>query len=149
MAAFDACGAAENELRRIGYRGPHHRSGRPVAGGGALESLTGRELQVARLVVDRRSNAGITAALFLSQKTVETHLRNLFHKLGVSSRAEVVRSVDASTAGAWCDSANSVGRAGVGHPRRPDEQQDHAAREQCVRAGPPLVGAISRTPRLT
>jgi hypothetical protein len=51
MAAFDACGAAENELRRIGYRGPHHRSGRPVAGGGALDSLTGRELQVARLVV--------------------------------------------------------------------------------------------------
>jgi Bacterial regulatory proteins, luxR family len=32
------------------------------------------------LVVDRHTNAEIAAALFLSQKTVETHLRNIFHK---------------------------------------------------------------------
>jgi DNA-binding NarL/FixJ family response regulator len=97
---FDACAAprrrdaAEHALRRIGYPGTHRRSGPAADGRGTLRSLTGRELQVARLVVDRRTNSEIAAALFLSQKTVETHLRNLFHKLGVSSRAEVARAVE-------------------------------------------------------
>jgi DNA-binding NarL/FixJ family response regulator len=59
-----------------------------------VESLTERELQVARLIVDRKTNAEIAGALFLSQKTVESHVRNLFHKLGVSSRVEVARVVE-------------------------------------------------------
>ena len=36
----------------------------------------------------------IAAALFLSGKTVESHMRNIFHKLGVSSRVEVARAVE-------------------------------------------------------
>jgi DNA-binding CsgD family transcriptional regulator len=87
--------AAEFELRRLGHRihrrtkpGDLHKSG--------VQSLTSRELEIARLVVDRRTNPEIAEALFLSSKTVETHLRNLFHKLGVSSRAEVARVVERS-----------------------------------------------------
>jgi DNA-binding NarL/FixJ family response regulator len=49
---------------------------------------------VAQLIVDRHTNAEIAAELFLSQKTVETHIRNLFHKLDVSSRVEVARAVE-------------------------------------------------------
>ena len=68
------------------------RAGR--GGGRGFESLTERELQVARLVVDRKTNREIAAELFLSPKTVETHMRNMFRKLDVSSRVEVARTVE-------------------------------------------------------
>jgi DNA-binding NarL/FixJ family response regulator len=45
-------------------------------------------------VVDRQTNPEIARALFLSEKTIETHLRNVFRKLGVSSRADVARAVE-------------------------------------------------------
>ena len=98
-AELHACGAlryraaAERELRSLGHR--VHRRTRPGQGdGGGVASLTGRELQVARLVVDRRTNPEIADALFLSPKTVETHMRNIFRKLHVSSRVEVARAVE-------------------------------------------------------
>jgi DNA-binding NarL/FixJ family response regulator len=45
-------------------------------------------------VADRKTNPEIAAELFLSQKTVETHLRNIFRKVGVSSRVELARAID-------------------------------------------------------
>jgi DNA-binding NarL/FixJ family response regulator len=72
------------------------RAGRKDRGG--PESLTERERQVAMLIVDRRTNPQIAAELFLSPKTVETHVRNLFHKLGVSSRVEVARVMERASA---------------------------------------------------
>jgi DNA-binding NarL/FixJ family response regulator len=102
--AFEACGAparraeAERELRKLGRRGPYRRSRPGVRDGDAVASLTERELEVARLIVDRRTNGEIAAALFLSKKTVESHVRSLFHKLGVSSRVEVAREVERAEA---------------------------------------------------
>src|SRR5262245_16792098 len=97
--ALDACGAlrfrndAERELRKPGQ--PIHRRTRPGKTDGAgMESLTGRELQVARLVVDRKTNPEIAAELFLSQKTVETHLRNIFRKMNVASRVALALAVE-------------------------------------------------------
>src|SRR5262249_40569562 len=58
-----------------------------------IESLTERELQVARLVVDRKTNPQIAAELFLSQKTIETHLRNIFRKADVTSRVGLARAI--------------------------------------------------------
>jgi ATP/maltotriose-dependent transcriptional regulator MalT len=84
---------AERELRKLGHR--IHRRTRPgKTDGTGIDSLTERELQVARLVVDRKTNPEIAAELFLSQKTVETHLRNIFRKIDVSSRVALARAVE-------------------------------------------------------
>jgi DNA-binding NarL/FixJ family response regulator len=97
---FDDCcalrlrDAAERELRRLGGRARHRRTRAGQRDATGVESLTERELQVAQLIVDRRTNPQIAAELFLSPKTVESHVRNLFHKLGVSSRVEVARVVE-------------------------------------------------------
>jgi DNA-binding NarL/FixJ family response regulator len=85
--------AAERELRKLG-RHIHHRTRPGHPGEAGVASLTERELQIARLIVDRRTNPQIAAELFLSPKTIETHVRNLFHKLGVSSRVDVARAVE-------------------------------------------------------
>ena len=95
---FEASGAgrhrdaAEQELRRLGRR--IHRRSRAAAGGEGLESLTGREREITALIVDRKTNSEIAAELFLSRKTVETHLRNIFCKVGVTSRVELARFVE-------------------------------------------------------
>ena len=97
--AFESFGShryrlqAERELRKLG-RSIHRRTRPGTRDGSGVESLTERELQIARLVVDRRTNPQIAAELFLSPKTVETHLRNTFRKLGVTSRVEVARAVE-------------------------------------------------------
>jgi DNA-binding CsgD family transcriptional regulator len=87
---------AERELRKLGRH--IHRRTRPGADGTGVDSLTERELEVARLVADRRTNPEIAAALFLSPKTVETHLRNIFRKLGVANRVELARVVERAAA---------------------------------------------------
>lgn len=45
-------------------------------------------------MVDRRTNREIAEVLFLSPKTVETHIRNIFNKLDADSRVEVARIVE-------------------------------------------------------
>jgi DNA-binding NarL/FixJ family response regulator len=98
---FHACGAsryrdaADHELRVLGCR-IHRRTQAGQADATGMAALTGREEQVARLVVDRQTNPEIAETLFLSPKTVETHLRNIFRKLDVSSRVEVARAVEAA-----------------------------------------------------
>jgi DNA-binding NarL/FixJ family response regulator len=52
---------------------------------------------VAGLVADSKTNPEIAAQLFLSQKTVETHIHNIFRKLDVGSRVELARAVERST----------------------------------------------------
>lgn len=53
-----------------------------------LNGLTEREVEVLRLVAEGRSNAGIAAALVISRRTVEAHLRSIFGKLGLMADPE-------------------------------------------------------------
>jgi DNA-binding NarL/FixJ family response regulator len=55
--------------------------------------LTPQELQVAQLVATGASTKSVAAQLYLSPRTVDSHLRQIFSKLGISSRA-ALRDVD-------------------------------------------------------
>jgi DNA-binding NarL/FixJ family response regulator len=57
------------------------------------EKLTPREMQVAQLIAEGKRNAEIAQALSISVRTVQTHLQNIYAKLEVHSRTELVRVI--------------------------------------------------------
>ncbi|MCC3331021.1 ATP-binding protein [Nocardia abscessus] len=94
METFDRLGAvpwsdrAACELRATGV------AVRPPGPGDPLAALTPQELQVVRLAGEGASNREIGAQLFLSPRTVSSHLYKAFPKLGISSRAELSKLLD-------------------------------------------------------
>jgi DNA-binding NarL/FixJ family response regulator len=58
-----------------------------------IEELTSREREILALMAEGRSNRGICRALWLSPKTVETHIRGAFAKLGIEAAPEDNRRV--------------------------------------------------------
>jgi DNA-binding NarL/FixJ family response regulator len=58
-----------------------------------IEELTPREREILALMAEGRSNQGICKALWLSPKTVETHIRGAFMKLGIAAAPEDNRRV--------------------------------------------------------
>jgi DNA-binding CsgD family transcriptional regulator len=90
VEVFDELGAvpwserARAELRASGQSA--RRRSTPV------DALTQQELAVARLVVGGASNRDAAATLYVSPKTIEFHLGNVYRKLEVRSRTELVRS---------------------------------------------------------
>jgi DNA-binding CsgD family transcriptional regulator len=54
-----------------------------------LDQLTPQELQIAHLLAEGRTTREAAAAIFLSPKTVEYHLRSVYRKLGINSREEL------------------------------------------------------------
>jgi DNA-binding CsgD family transcriptional regulator len=92
-------------LRRLGMRMPTHASGGRVRAG--MQGLSAREREVAELVALGLSNRQIAEALYLSPRTVETHLAHVCSKLGVTGRAAVAAAVERSRAAP--DSAQDQG----------------------------------------
>ena len=87
-AAFSSMGAsgfadrAGRELRATGEKVRKRRAD-------ARDELTPQQLQVARLAREGRTNSEIAAELFLSPRTIEWHLRQVFGKLGIRSRVQL------------------------------------------------------------
>jgi DNA-binding NarL/FixJ family response regulator len=86
---------AASELRALGKRTTRPKRGRESIGEG-LDSLSARELEVAGLVAQGHTNKEIAADLYLSEKTVESHLSRIFGKLGASKRAQVAAAMERS-----------------------------------------------------
>jgi DNA-binding CsgD family transcriptional regulator len=97
--AFREADAAAQELRRLGRRGPARRirdaraAGGTGAGAAGIAALSAREREVATLVASGKRNRDVAAALFVSEKTVESHLARIYDKLGVRSRAALATIV--------------------------------------------------------
>ncbi|HJR38916.1 MAG TPA: LuxR C-terminal-related transcriptional regulator [Nocardioidaceae bacterium] len=93
LDAFDRVGArtwadvAVRELRATGETA-HRR------GDSSIDLLTPQELQIARMLGSGRTTREAAAALFLSPKTVEYHLRHVYSKLGIRSRAELSSALE-------------------------------------------------------
>jgi DNA-binding CsgD family transcriptional regulator len=73
------------------------------------ELLTPSELRVALEVAQGVTSREAAAALFLSRRTVETHLENVYRKLGIRSRAQLTRLV---VLGEHASASNGHVRAG-------------------------------------
>lgn len=88
LASFESLGArpwadrAAVELEATGER-PHRRADR------SIDLLTPQELQVATLLAEGRTTRQAAAAMFLSPKTVEYHLRHAYTKLGINTRTDL------------------------------------------------------------
>ncbi|WP_284044082.1 LuxR family transcriptional regulator [Actinoplanes sp. M2I2] len=76
---------ARAELRAAGESSPTREDAR--------DKLTPQELQIAMLAADGLTNRDIGERLFLSPRTISSHLYHIFPKLGVSSRTELVRTL--------------------------------------------------------
>jgi DNA-binding CsgD family transcriptional regulator len=83
LGAREELRRARLQIRELGARPPVRPSGDGAAG------LTGREVEIVRLVADRKSNKSIARELGISPRTVTTHLSNIFQKLEIGSRAEL------------------------------------------------------------
>jgi DNA-binding CsgD family transcriptional regulator/predicted ATPase len=77
--------------------------------------LTAQELQIAEFVARGLSNREVAAQLFLSPRTVAFHLRNVFRKLGISSRTQLARlDLDATSEADGRDRLARQGERAVG-----------------------------------
>ncbi|MCC9145001.1 MULTISPECIES: LuxR family transcriptional regulator [unclassified Arthrobacter] len=82
MGAEAFAARAARELRATGEH-PRKRSAQPA------DSLTAHEMHIARLVATGATSREVATELFLSPRTIDAHLRNIFRKMGVTSRRQL------------------------------------------------------------
>jgi DNA-binding CsgD family transcriptional regulator len=81
------------ELRAVGDRDessvapPESPADRTLSGSG----LTPQQMQIARLIAEGATNREVAERMFVSPRTVDYHLRNIFQRLSITSRAELIR----------------------------------------------------------
>ena len=99
LAAFEAADderlarTCRDQLRRAGVRVRRGRGAADVPTRLRALGVTSREMDVVLLIAERLSNLEIADRLYLSPRTVETHVSNLLTKTGTTSRTELVSFV--------------------------------------------------------
>ncbi|TDC86952.1 helix-turn-helix transcriptional regulator [Actinomadura sp. 7K507] len=85
LTSMGAEAFAERAARELGATGEHprKRTAQPA------DELTPQELHVARMVATGATSREVGAQLFLSPRTIESHLRSIFRKLGITSRRQL------------------------------------------------------------
>ena len=84
LGAANVGAVARRQLRRLGRRAPVTNDGR---------ELSDREAEVGALIASGLTNREIATSLFISERTVESHVANVFAKLGVRTRAAVAATL--------------------------------------------------------
>jgi DNA-binding CsgD family transcriptional regulator len=92
IALYRTLGDIANVRRLEALVSPVNRRGR------ARHELTAREREIARLIAEGRSNRSIAEALVVSERTVESHVASILHKLDLGNRAELAARVARSGA---------------------------------------------------
>ena len=85
FSAMGAEGFAERALRELRATGERARRRSPET----VDELTPQELHIARLVGAGATSKEVAAVLFLSPRTIDAHLRNIFRKLDITSRRQL------------------------------------------------------------
>jgi ATP/maltotriose-dependent transcriptional regulator MalT len=112
--ALREASAAARELRRLGHRG--RRRVRAASRGTGPDALSPRETEIATLVAAGKRNRDVAAALFLSEKTVESHLARIYDKVGVHSRAALAAIIAREASQKGVPSSTEPGGRGRGEP---------------------------------
>jgi predicted ATPase/DNA-binding CsgD family transcriptional regulator len=97
QAAHDAGGRLDRDAAVRLALGRPEGAAAVQSGGGAPGPLSPREREVARLVADGLTNKEIGARLFISEHTVDTHIRGILNKLGFDSRARIAAWIAAES----------------------------------------------------
>ena len=80
----------ERAKRRLGIVAPRRRGrAAPSAGGFKSGGLTAREVEIAKLITQGRSNREIAARLLITERTVTTHISHIFNRLGFITRTQI------------------------------------------------------------
>ena len=90
---IDRAGAEEQHLGHLTVGGPAGDHVAPASVEEARPALTAQQARIAELVAGGATNREVAEVLFLSPRTVDHHLRNIFTRLGVRSRTELAKVV--------------------------------------------------------
>ncbi len=120
----DHAHAARRLAAQLGMRPLTERLGRWASTGDGAPHLTAREREVADLVSQGLSNAAVATRLTLSERTVESHVSRVLHKLGLGSRTALAvwvsetRSLEAAPTTLGHTAAHEPSRSSPGDARR-------------------------------
>lgn len=87
-------------FRRTGPKAPLRvKNGDAFAASAASRGITAREAEIIRLLLEGKDNRRITEELFISDHTVKNHIHNIYRKLGIQNRIQLVRCFQAALEG--------------------------------------------------